>query len=80
MPAIVREIMLGRTLIDQVYSLDEKLPPREGTWSPTPEVVVFAQERARAATRFTAALYLTAWQNSARVQLPPWLEREPSSK
>ncbi len=71
MPAILKEIERGRSLIDRVYELEEKL--ESGT---APEVRAFAWERARAATRFTASLYLTAWELSAQVELPGWHKRE----
>ena len=70
MPAIVEEIEKGRALIDRVYELEEDLESAE-----SPEVRGFARERARAATRFTAALYLTAWEKSAVVELPEWHNR-----
>lgn len=76
MPAIVKEIELSRSLIDRTYALESQLPPAEGAWTPSAEVRAYTVERAREATRFTAALYLTTWRNSATVQLPPWLERE----
>jgi hypothetical protein len=75
-PAIVAQIQNSRKLIDRTYELEAQLPPERGTWTATREVREFGTERAREATRFTAALYLTAWRNSARVTLPPWLERE----
>ena len=76
MPAILKEIELSRSHIDRVYELEGKLPPLEGQWTPSPEVVSLATERAREATRFTAALFLAAWRNSKKVKLPDWLERE----
>ena len=76
LPAIVQEIELSRSLIDRTYALEPQLPPASGAWTPSAEMRAYTLERARAATRFTAALYLSAWRNSATVQLPPWLERE----
>ena len=66
----------SRALIDRTYALEDQLPPAQGDWKPSAEIIAFATERARASTRFTASLYLTAWQKSARLRLPPWLERE----
>ena len=76
MPGILKELERSRSLINRVYELEEALPPAEGPWMPVPAVVDFASVRAREAARFTAALYLTAWERSAHLQLPPWLERE----
>ena len=76
MPGILEELGRSRSLIDRVYELEEALPPAAGPWTPVSEVVDFAAERARKAVRFTAALYLTAWERSARIELPAWLERE----
>jgi hypothetical protein len=76
MPAITTELQQSHSLVERVYALEEQLPPTEGPISPSAEVVAFTKERARAATRFLATLYLTAWDTSRRIQLPPWLERE----
>ena len=71
MPGIERQIEESRTLIPRVYELEESLGGID-----SPAVRAFALERARAAIRFTAALYLTAWEISARVKLPRWHQRE----
>jgi hypothetical protein len=76
LPAIVKQIEASRALIDRTYALESQLPPAQGEWKPSAEITAFATERARESVRFTASLYLTAWQKSARIQLPPWLERE----
>jgi hypothetical protein len=80
LPFILEEIQRSRKEIDRTYALEAQLPPREGEWKPTPEVLDFARERGRKAARFTASLYLSAWRNSLQVRLPEWLERKPSSK
>lgn len=76
LPTIVAEINAGRTHIDRVYALEADLPPEQGDWSPTPAARELGTERGRAATKFLASLYLTAWRKSASIELPPWLERE----
>jgi len=76
MPGIVKELEASHALVDRTYALESQLPPAEGAWTPEPEMRAFATERARAATRFIAALYLTAWRHSAQIQLPRWLVRE----
>ncbi len=63
---IVEEIHASRELIDFVYDNEEKLP-RE-----------FAVERMRAAARFTARLYETAWSYPFKNGLPSWLDQSRS--
>lgn len=75
-PAVVAEIAAGRKHIDHVYALEADLPPEQGAWSPTPAAQEMGVERGRAAAKFLASLYLTAWKKSASIELPPWLERE----
>ena len=84
LPGIIREMNTSRTLIDRTYELEPLLPPTDNTpqsqaWKPAPEITAFTTERAREATRFLASLYVTAWQQSARVKLPAWLQREPAT-
>jgi hypothetical protein len=73
---VLEEIQASRKLIDKTYELEPKLPPESGEWKPSPEVLAFTKERARAGTRFLSSLYLTAWRKSERLQLPAWLKRE----
>jgi hypothetical protein len=75
MPAIIRELHASRSLIDRVFELESKLPRANNSDAIAPEVTTFARDRAKASVRFTAALLLTAWVNSAKVQLPEWLRR-----
>lgn len=76
LPAVVTEMDHSRALIDRTYALEAQFPPAEGAWTASPEVRAFTLERARAATRFVASLYLTAWRKSADIKLPAWLKRE----
>ena len=76
MPGILKEFESGFALIDQVYELENQLPSsRDKDWKRVPSVVDFATERARESVRFTAALYLTAWEMSEQIQLEDWLDR-----
>lgn len=75
MPAILAEIQQSRGQIDRTYALEASLPPRNGAWTPSPEVARFGTERGREATRFTAAMILTAWRKSARITIPSFIER-----
>ncbi|MCC2667727.1 MAG: hypothetical protein K0Q72_198 [Armatimonadetes bacterium] len=76
LPYVVAEIEQSRALIDRTYELEPQLPPSQGAWKPSPEVLAYTRERGRESTRFTAALFLTAWRNSAGIKLPPWLNRK----
>lgn len=68
LPMVRAEIDRSRALVDRIYELEEVLAdPR------APAVRSFGEERARAATRFTAALFLTAWKLSEDIELPGWL-------
>ena len=71
MPAILETVDQSRALVDQVYRLEGELATAQA-----PQVRDFAWERARAAARFTAVLFLTAWEKSAEIKLPAWLDRE----
>ncbi len=76
LPAIEAQMKDSQTHIDRTYELEAQFPPQQGEWKPTPAVEEFATERARAATGFTASLFLTAWRDSAKIKLPVWLQRE----
>lgn len=69
---INEELSRSNRLVEDVYRLEPMLPPTQGPMMPNPAVYDFALERGRAGARFVAQLYLTAWENSARVQLPDW--------
>ena len=76
MAGIVEELHAGFALLKPVYELGDSLPsPRDKDWERVPAVVDFATERAREATRFTAAIYLTAWELSGKLKLEGWLNR-----
>ena len=76
MTGIAAQIENSRSLVDAVYGLEGRLPPAgEGEWTPVPEVVAFGMERAREAVKFTASLYLTAWQLSESLEFEDWVVR-----
>jgi len=72
MPAIVKQIMAGYNLVDNVYALAADLQDLK---NPTSALVDFTNERARESVRWTTSLYLTAWQLSENIKLPGWLNR-----
>lgn len=78
-PAIVAQLGDTRTKIDATYALEAALPDTkkiDPNWKASPALLAFTTERARAATQFTASLFLTAWRDSERIKLPTWLMRE----
>ena len=78
--AVQREFEASHALVDRVYELEAELPGLGDTGPLTPAVQAFAEDRLQAAARFTAALYLTAWVDSARIELPRWHERPESER
>lgn len=77
MSAVKSEFADSHALVETVYELEPLLPAREDQVSPLPPAVrVFTEQRYRAAVRFTASLFLTAWEKSAEVELPGWLIRD----
>jgi hypothetical protein len=76
---ILAEIARSNALVDKVYEMEQdfpKVPQDDAAWKPTPELMAFGMERLTAASRFTAVLYLTAWEESAEVSIPKWHQRE----
>ena len=75
MAGVIAELLASHALVDRVYELEPKLPDVKEQVDLVPEVRAFALERGRAGARFTASLYLTAWENSAALKLPGYLDR-----
>ncbi len=72
MPAVLGQFDRTRSFIDRVYELEGQLPPADGDEPLSDEVAQFTKERMKAAAAFIASLYLTAWQDSAKIELPAW--------
>lgn len=72
MIAAVGEIQRSHALVERVYELEGQLPAMESDEPLTDEGSAFARERMRAAAVFTASLYLTAWRDSAKIEIPDW--------
>ncbi len=68
--AIADQVRASNWRVEEVYAL-------WGHWEDESDARVraLALELARTSVRFTASLYLTAWQQSAEISLPSWLER-----
>ena len=68
MEAIQREFTASHALVDRVYELEAGLAPGELS----PEAMELARERIGASIRFTASLFLTAWELSGDIDVPRW--------
>ena len=70
MKAVTDQIKKSNWRVEEVYAL-------WGHWEDENDARVRALtlDLARTSVRFTASLYLTAWQQSAEIRLPRWLER-----
>lgn len=66
--AIRLEFAASHALVDRVYELDAGLGPDEISV----EAMAFARERIAASIRFTAEMFLIAWELSGEVDLPNW--------
>lgn len=71
-PAVVKQLQASYALVDKTYDLEGEFPGRYQALPQDSRAMPFAQERLRASAQFTAALYLTAWRDSASVDLPAW--------
>ncbi len=78
-PAILDEMDRSRRLVDRVYELEAQLPPMDSNQALTAEAKELAQDRMRAAAVFIASLYLTAWQDSLKIELPSWHRAFPAT-
>ncbi len=63
-------------LVDRVYELEDRLPQVPELTLEDPELIAFTLDRTRAAARFTAEMFLTAWRMSADLETPFWLDRD----
>jgi hypothetical protein len=74
--AILAQIQASNALVDYIYDLEPQLPEVEAPLVPDSKAATFACERLYATALFTARLYVNAWEQSADVELPDWLQRE----
>ena len=84
MEAILSQLQASHALVDKVYELEADLPnPRsentaQEAKAESQTVIDFVDERTRESVRFTATLYLTAWQQSSSIRFEGWLDRTAS--
>lgn len=69
------ELDESRSHIDRAYELEPHYPETADLKLDHPEVIAFTIDRTRAAAAFTASIMLSAWENSAHVEPPFWLDR-----
>lgn len=69
------EFQRSHALVEDVYKLEPLLPAADDPIGADPNVLEFTAHRLRAAAAFTASLYLTAWLDSAAINLPDWHKR-----
>jgi hypothetical protein len=79
MPAIFRQIQQSHSLVETVYQLEKDVPAVEDALPENEKVAAFARERLLACAAFTASLYLTAWEQSVKVEVPSWVQRQAPS-
>jgi hypothetical protein len=78
-PAILAEIRRSHGLVERVYELEGQLPPMDSDQPLTDDLAAFTKERMQAAAVFTGSLYLTAWRDSAAIEIPDWHRSFPTA-
>ena len=72
---VLEQFHQSHALVDRVYELEDRMPKLAEMAIEDAEVRDFTIERTRAAASFIATLWLSAWRESATVELPFWLDR-----
>jgi len=72
LPAVFRQIRASNALVECVYATEAHLPDIDAPLEAGSPAERFALERLKACAAFTASCYLTAWQDSAKIELPDW--------
>ena len=73
--AVAAEIKRSHALVESLYKLEKHLPAADKPLPADSPAAAMARERLGACANFTSSLYLTAWRNSGRLELPDWHER-----
>jgi hypothetical protein len=71
MAAILSQLEQSHGLVDAVYELESELGQVGSA-----RARELAVERMRTSATFLASLYLSAWEQSAQIDLPGWLRRQ----
>jgi hypothetical protein len=61
-------------MVDTVYAMEADLPTDDPDWQPTEQIKQAARKHLENAAFFTCLCYLTAWDMSASIELPDWLD------
>jgi len=75
MRVVINEAVGNGVLVESLYKLEPHLPDARAFQIDHPDVKTLTIHCMRRAARITAALYLAAWQHSADLDLPWWLDR-----
>jgi len=76
MAGIFEQIQTGNGQVDEALALESDLASKKSNeWGTIPKLVDFATVRGREAVRFTVVLWMTAWEQSARIRLPGYIDR-----
>lgn len=73
--SVVSRIDTNHKMVDRVYALEKDLPEDSRPIPGGTPLGRFSIERLRGCTEFTASLYLTAWRDSKKIELPEWHNR-----
>jgi hypothetical protein len=73
--ACLAQIRESHGQVDRVYSLEKDLPDVNDPVAGGSKVEAFSRERLQVCARFTARLFLTAWDKSRSVEVPVWHSR-----
>lgn len=71
-PAVVEELLRSHAELERLYDLEDDLGVLEAGGQPSDRLVALTLDRYRASVRFTSSLILTAWRESADLQIPAW--------
>ncbi|QDU32608.1 hypothetical protein KS4_06420 [Poriferisphaera corsica] len=72
---VLTELEESHSYVKQTYELADKFPEARDLDLYDKDVIAFTKNRERAASRFVANLFLTAWVNSEKEVIPSWLDR-----
>ncbi len=76
--SVLAQLRRSHRLVDKVYEIARHFPDVDDPLPADSPAAAFAAERLKACAEFTASLYLTAWRNSAKIELPEWHKRRPA--
>ena len=74
---VMDQVRRNRQLVEKVYELEKLLPGKDEPLLPGGPVADFALQRLGASAEFTARLFLTAWRDSGKINIPSWHNRQP---